>query len=144
MNNLIHKDEAYQIIGICMEVHRELGYGFLEAVYKDALEFEFQRAGIPYRREHEFEVIYKSTILNKKYFADFTVFDKIILEAKAIQALPDELLTRCINYLKVSNYQLCLLVNFGAPRLEYKRIILSEEFIREGREKTRMDNTLRM
>ncbi len=76
--NLIYEQDTYDIIGKCMEVHRELGHGFLEVIYKDALEYEFGRAGIPYVREHEFEVPYKDIILRRKFYADFTVFDKII------------------------------------------------------------------
>ena len=124
MNDLIHKEEAYQIIGICMEVHRELGHGFLEAVYKDALEYEFNQAGILYRREHLFDIPYKKTVLRKRYQADFTVFNRVILEAKAIESIPDELVGCAINYPKVSGYSLCLLVNFGQPSLEFRRIVL--------------------
>lgn len=107
-----------------MDVHRFLGHGFLEAVYKDALEYEFQQAMIPYQREHTFEIPYKDKILQRKYYADFTVFDKIILEVKALDGLPEELTSRAINYLKVSGYQLCLLVNFGRPKFEFRRMVL--------------------
>ena len=107
-----------------MEVHSKLGHGFLEVVYKDALEIEFTLRGIPYCREQEFDIDYKDHILRRKYYADFTVFGNIILEAKALDGLPDELYSRCINYLKVSNYRLCLLVNFGTPSLQYKRVVL--------------------
>jgi GxxExxY protein len=122
--SIILKEEAYDVIGACMEVHSKLGHGFLEAVYKDALEIEFAQRDIPYFREHEFDIEYKGHILKRKYYADFTVYGKIILEAKALDGLPEALYSRGINYLKVSNYRLCLLVNFGSPRLQYKRIVL--------------------
>ncbi len=124
MTNLLYAEEAFAIIGKCMDIHRILGHGFLEAVYKDALEYELEHAKIPYQREQPFKIPYKDTILKRKYYADFTVMDKIILEAKALDGLPTELTSRAINYLKVSGYQLCLLVNFGRPNFEFKRIVL--------------------
>jgi GxxExxY protein len=124
MPELIYKEEAYTVIGLCMEVHRILGPGFLEAVYKDALEYELKKALIPYTREQAFLVPYKDTILRKQYCADFTLYDKIILEAKALDSVPDEVIGRAINYLKVSKYRLCLLINFGKTKLEYQRIVL--------------------
>ena len=127
MENLIYKDESYLIIGKCMEVHNNLGPGFLEAVYKDALEYEFKRANIPYQREKEYEVNYKGIILPHKFHADFVVFDKIILEVKGVSSIPDEFIAQCINYLKVSLNKLALLVNFGELSLKYKRIVLEEK-----------------
>jgi GxxExxY protein len=124
MSELILKDEAYQIIGKCYEVHRHLGHGFLEVLYKDALEYEFLQEKISYVREQRFDVPYKGIVLPRSYYADFTVYNKILLEAKALNNLSDEILSRCINYLKVSGYELCLLVNFGQPKLEFRRIIL--------------------
>ncbi len=123
MSNLIFKEEAYQIIGTCMEVHNHLGYGFLEIVYKDALEYEFKKKGIPYEREKQYEVNYKDIILPHKFYADFVVFDKIILEVKAVSGFDDKFYAQCINYLKVSQKRLALLVNFGQGRLMYKRIV---------------------
>ena len=123
MRELIMKKEAYEIVGICMEVHNNLGHGFLEIVYKDALEYEFKKQGIPYEREKEYEVNYKGIILPHKFYADFVVFDEIILEIKAVSAFNDAFIAQCINYLKVSNNHLSLLVNFGTDRLEHKRIV---------------------
>ncbi|MBK7035796.1 MAG: GxxExxY protein [Bacteroidetes bacterium] len=107
-----------------MEVHNYLGPGFLEVVYKDALEYEFKKAGIPYSREKEYTVYYKDTILKHKYNADFVVYDKIILEVKGVGAISDEFIARAINYLKVSSNQLALITNFGELKLNSKRIIL--------------------
>ena len=124
MENLIYKEEAYEIIGICMEVHNNLGAGFLEIVYKDALEYEFKKAGIQFKREVEYDVNYKEIILPHNFFADFVIFDKIILEIKALsKGFADEHIAQCINYLKVSENKLALLVNFGEIKLNYKRII---------------------
>jgi GxxExxY protein len=121
---IIHKEESYQIIGICMEVHNNLGAGFSEIVYKDALELEFKNAKIEYSREKEYTVNYKGTILSHKFYADFVIFDKIILEVKGKNKIADEDIAQCINYLKVSGNNLALLVNFGEPKLNYKRIVL--------------------
>ena len=121
---IIHKEESYQIIGICMEVHNNLGAGFSEIVYKDALELEFKNAKIEYSREKEYAVNYKGIILSHKFYADFVIFDKIILEVKGKNKIADEDIAQCINYLKVSGNNLALLVNFGESKLNYKRIVL--------------------
>jgi len=107
-----------------MEVHNQLGKGFLELVYKDALEYEFRQTNIPYEREKEYIVNYKGTILPHKFYADFIVFDKIILEVKGISGLTDEHIAQTMNYVKVSGLHLGLLVNFGQQSLVSKRIIL--------------------
>ena len=123
MSDLIYKEEAYEIIGKCMEVHNNLGAGFLEIVYKDALELEFKKAGISYEREKMYEVNYKGIILLHKFYADFVVFDKIVLEVKAVSCIADEFVAQAINYLKVSGNKLALIVNFGELRLNYKRFV---------------------
>lgn len=107
-----------------MEVHRHLGKGFLEIVYKDALEYEFNRSAIFYEREKLYEVAYKEIILPHKFFADFVVLNKIVLEIKSCSGIVDEHIAQVINYLAVSNNKLGLLVNFGRDKLEYKRIVL--------------------
>lgn len=122
--SFILKEETYEIIGLCMEVHNNLGTGFLEIVYKDALEYEFQTRNIFYRREQEYNVNYKGTILPHKFFADFVVFDNIVLEIKCVSGLVDEHIAQAINYLKVSGNKIALVVNFGEARLNYKRLIL--------------------
>ena len=123
MSALIYKEECYQIIGKCMEVHNNLGPGFLEIVYKDALELEFKKSGIPYEREKKYEINYKGVILPHKFFADFVVFDKIILEIKAVSGIADEYIAQAINYLKVSGVRKALLINFGTKSLQYKRFV---------------------
>ena len=107
-----------------MDIHNNLGSGFLEIVYKDALEFEFQKLGILYEREMEYEVNYKGNTLPHKFYADFVVYDKIILEIKSTAGITDEFIAQAINYLKVSRNKLALIVNFGGLKLDYKRIIL--------------------
>jgi GxxExxY protein len=124
MNDLVYKEESYAVIGKCMEVHNNLGAGFLEIVYKDALEYEFRKSKIPFEREKKYEVNYKDIILPHTFYADFVLFDKIIIEVKAIKMVPDEFIAQSINYLKVSNNKLALLVNFGELRLNYKRLVL--------------------
>ncbi len=123
MSELVYKEESFQIIGKCFEVHKALGPGFLEIVYKDALEYEFDKAGIPYEREKEYIVEYKGIILPHKFYADFVVFDKIILEVKAVSGIADEFIAQTLNYLKVSGNKLALLVNFGELKLNFKRLV---------------------
>ena len=128
MSDLIYKNESYFIIGKCFEVHNNLGPGFLEIVYKDALEYEFKQANIPYEREKEYIVNYKTIILPHKFFADFIVFDKIVLEVKAVSGIAEEFVALAINYLKVSQNKLALIVNFGEMKLNSRRVILDEKW----------------
>jgi len=107
-----------------MEVHSQLGAGFLEVIYKEALEYEFYLAGIPYEREKRYQVTYKDVVLQRQYQADFVVFDSIILEVKGVPFITNIFIAQCINYLKVSGNRLAILVNFGEERLSYKRIVL--------------------
>lgn len=127
MGALIYKEESYLIIGKCFEVHNNLGPGFLEIVYKDALEYEFKQSNIPYMREKEYAVNYKNIILPHKFYADFVVFDKIILEVKAVSGFSEEFVALAINYLKVSRNKLALIVNFGELKLNSKRIVLEDK-----------------
>jgi len=127
MTDIIYKEESYNIIGKCFEVHNNLGPGFLEIVYKDALEYEFRKAGIPFEREKEYVVHYKDVILPHKFYADFVVFDKIILELKAVSGIIDKFIAQSINYLSVSENKLALIVNFGELKLNSKRIVLDEK-----------------
>ena len=106
-----------------MEVHNTLGAGFLEIVYKDALELEFKKAGISFEREKEYLVNYKGTILPHKFYADFVVFDEIILEVKGVKTIADEHIAQTLNYLKISENKIGLIVNFGELKLNYKRLI---------------------
>ena len=123
-NNLIYKDEAYDIIKCCFEVHKVLGKGFLEAVYKDALSEEFKNAGIPFKREQKFNILYKRVVLPHYYYSDFIMYDKIVLEVKAQQDVIDANYKQVINYLAASKLKLGLLVNFGEASLKFKRVVL--------------------
>ncbi len=118
--------ETYAVIGACMEVHNELGHGFLEPVYQKALAAEFARRGISFVREQEFEVLYKGERIGAKYKADFVCFGSIILELKALSELSGAHEAQVINYLKVTGLERGLLINFGTGKLQYKRLVLSK------------------
>lgn len=126
MEEYLYKEENYTIVGILFEVHKNLGKGFSEIVYKDAIEYEFQQNNIPYEREKEFLVTYKETTLKHKFYADFVVYNKIILEIKTVECFNNSHFNQCLNYLKVSKNKLAILVNFNLISLEYKRIISSK------------------
>lgn len=123
MTEIILKDESYRLIGICMEVHRELGMGFKEIIYKDALEYEFKTRDIPYTREKEFKINYKDIILQHRYNADFIVFGSIILEVKASYIIVNGFIKQTVNYLKASGLQLGIIANFGEPSFVSKRVV---------------------
>lgn len=107
-----------------MDIHNQLGAGFLEIVYKDAMEYELRNSGINYQRERLYEVNYKEIILPHKFYADFVIYDKIILEIKSAIGIHDQFIAQAVNYLKVSKNRLALIVNFGELKLNYKRIVL--------------------
>lgn len=124
--NLIYKEEAYKVIGACMEVHKELGSGFLEAVYHEALKLELIKQKIPFQTNVKLQVSYKDQLLSKVYFADIICYDKIIVELKAMDGVIPEHEAQVINYLKATGYDLGLLINFGTKSLQYKRIIYTK------------------
>ena len=116
-------EKTYRIIGSAMEVHGELGCGFLEAVYQEALEREMANRAIPFQSQPMIEISYKGQPLNKTYQPDFVCFDGIIVEIKALSSLSGTEEAQIINYLKASGLEVGLLINFGSRSLEYKRII---------------------
>ena len=120
---LYREDETFKIIGICMEVHRILGPGLLEVVYKDALEIEFKANNIPFEREKEFSIEYKGVILPHKFYADFIVNEDIVLEVKAIKEFSGEHTAQVLNYMKLSDSEIGLLVNFQNKSLQHKRLV---------------------
>ena len=122
--DLLYKQECYNIVGACMAVHRELGHGFLEPVYQEALALELTRSSIPFEREKELSIIYKGVELKSYYKADFICYDQIILELKALDALSNDHVSQLMNYLKATDLKVGLLANFGAPSLQYKRYVL--------------------
>ena len=117
--------ETYKIIGVGMEVHRVLGKGFSEIVYKDALEYEFNKKGVFFEREKEYLVQYKEKILPHKFYADFIVQNQIILEVKCSSTIIEKHYAQVINYLTISKLQVGLILNFSEKSLEYKRVILN-------------------
>lgn len=121
---LILKEEVYQIAGAAIEVHRELGSGFLEAVYQEALSFEFKDRGIPFLPQPKLELHYKKRRLDKFYYPDFLCYDAVIVELKAINKLTGGEEAQVINYLKATSKRVGLLINFGSKgKLEWRKII---------------------
>jgi GxxExxY protein len=120
---LYREEETFKIIGICMEVHRNLGLGLLEVVYKDALEIEFKANNIPFEREKEFSIEYKGILLPHKFYADFIVNEDIVLEVKAVKEFSGEHTAQVLNYMKLSNSEIGLLVNFQNKSLQHKRLV---------------------
>ena len=118
------QEETSEIIRVCYEVHRELGTGLLEIVYKDALEYEFSSQDIEYSREKQYDVPYKNIILKHQFFADFVIYNKVILEVKARQGgISDDDYAKTINYLRISGCKVGLIINFGTSKLGIKRVI---------------------
>jgi GxxExxY protein len=127
MSELLFKDEVFKLVGFCMEIHRGLGKGHDEVVYKDALVVELQQAQIPFTREQKHEIAYKGVLLPHFCYSDFVVWDKILFEAKAMEQLAEVHVKQVLNYLAAARLQLGLLVNFGANSLEWKRVVLSRK-----------------
>ena len=107
-----------------MEVHRILGEGFNEIIYKDALEYEFKQNGVSFERERRYTIQYKDTVLPHDYIADFSVYNTVLLEIKAIECLTKSHAKQCLNYLAAEKLRLALLINFGEDSLKYQRVVL--------------------
>lgn len=123
-NEFLLNEETGAIIGIAIEIHRKLGFGFSEIVYKDALELDFAGSDIPYSRERQYKVEYKGVILKHYFVADFVVFDSVILEIKAKQGIVPDDIAKTMNYLKCSGCKVGLILNFGRNKLDIKRLVL--------------------
>ncbi len=117
--------ETYAIIGAAMDVHRHLGHGFLEAVYREALRAELRMRGIPYRPEVQLLISYKGRRLATSFRADLMCFDQVLVELKALRSVGGAEEAQVLNYLKASGLPRALLLNFGAPCLEFRRLIWS-------------------
>ena len=124
LNNVIYPQESYNNIGAAMKVHGELGPGFTEKVYQDAIEIEFRERNIPFRREVELHASYKNVILGSTFIPDFICYDKIIVELKAVTELNDIHRSQAMNYGKVAGMHLALLINFGEPSLVSERFAI--------------------
>ncbi len=122
MTEILHKELSYAVVGAAMEVHRELGPGFLEAVYQTALAYELTQRSIPFEEQKSLPVYYKDQLIGE-YKADFVVDGKIILELKAISALNSAHQIQALHYLAATRLPLAILVNFGAASLETKRVV---------------------
>lgn len=124
MSNILLAEETYTIIGLCMEVHRILGHGFSEIVYKDAMVFEAKQKGIQIEQEKEYNIEYKHTILPHSFVADFVFHNSIIVEVKAQEnAINHACISQTLNYLKASDCRIGLIINFGRNSLEHQRVI---------------------
>jgi GxxExxY protein len=124
MSELIYKEESYQIIGLCMEIHKLLGHGFAESFYKEALEYEFNLNGVNYERNKLYTIDYKGHELKQKFVADIVVLNKIIIMIKAQEdGIDDHVISETINFLKVSKCKLGLIINFARKSLEHKRLV---------------------
>jgi len=125
MDELLFKDEVFEIIGAAIEVHKELGNGFLEPVYQESLEIESALRKIPFVAQERLHLFYKGVELKKEYLPDFVCFGKIIVEIKALHALTNIEIAQLINYLKATKLRVGLLINFGSRgRLEWKRFVV--------------------
>ena len=124
MAEIVLKREAFLIIGACFEVHNHTGNGFLEAVYHECMELEFSDRGIPFQSKAPLRLTYKNHQLQQTYIPDFTCFDKIIIEIKAVREIENSHRAQILNYLRATNYPLGILINFGShPNLKYERFI---------------------
>ena len=115
---------TYAIIGAAMEVHRQLGCGFLEPIYQEAFTLELISRQIPFTSELRFRITYKESQLHKYYRPDFVCFESVIVELKALARLTRLEESQLINYLKITGYKTGLLLNFGARSLEQRRLVL--------------------
>ena len=124
MAEIVFKEESYRIMGACFEVYKEKGCGFLEAVYQECLEIEFEMRGVLCVPQAQLALNYKGRLLKQKYIPDFICYGKIIVEIKAIRELGDEYRAQVHNYLKATGHKLGLFINFGHhPQVEYERIV---------------------
>jgi GxxExxY protein len=124
---LIYKDESYAIIGSCFAVYKEKGCGFLEPVYHECLEIEFELQQIPFLSKPPQSLRYRGRTLIQTFTPDFVCYDKIIVEIKAVAGLADEHRAQLLNYLSATGCELGLLVNFGHyPKIEYERLVATK------------------
>jgi len=124
-DELVYKQETFDIVGAAIHVHRFLGQGFLEPVYQESLELEFEDRNIPHVSQKRLPIYYRGQKLKKYYQPDFLCFGKIVVEIKALNKLTDNELAQTLNYLRITDMKLGILINFGSSgKLEWKRIVL--------------------
>ena len=124
-----HRDpKTYSVIGAAMEVHYALGHGFLETVYQEALAIEFSKREIPFQRNVELSITYKGQLLKTQYRADFLCYGSVVVETTALAQISSADRGQVINGLKATGMEIGLLINFGAPKLEYQRLV----FVNKG------------
>jgi GxxExxY protein len=129
MTDLLFKEEVYAIVGAAMAVYNELGSGFLEAVYQEALEIELHDRGTPFESQKELRILYKDRPLQKTYTCDLLCYGKIVVELKSEERLIGKDRGQLHNYLKATSLELGLLFNFGHPdKLEWERWVRSQKF----------------
>jgi GxxExxY protein len=122
---LLYENEAFQIRGAAFEVYRAMGAGFLEAVYQECLEVEFAKRGLPFEARRPLGLTYQGQPLRQTYVADFVCYDRIIVELKSVRTIAPEHRAQIVNYLRVTDMKLGLLINFGAsPKIEMERFVL--------------------
>ena len=125
MGELLEKDEVYQIVGAAFEVFNELGAGFLEAVYQEAMELELRSRSIPFVPQAKLRIRYKGEFLQKEYYADLICFGTVLVEIKCIERLTPKEESQLLNYLKATGIRVGVLLNFAGPKtLEWKRLVL--------------------
>ena len=125
MFELLYKEEVFEIVGAAIEVHREMGNGFLEPVYQESMEIELALRKIPFDAQKRLRLFYKDVELKKEYVPDFVCFGKIIVEIKALDRLSNIEIAQLINYLHATKLKVGLLVNFGSSgKLEWKRFVV--------------------
>ena len=123
MNNILYKDLSYQIIGLAMEVHRKLGYGFLEKVYENSLMILFRREGIRSEQQYPIKVYFEGEVVGN-YVADILIEDKIIIELKCVEKINNIHKAQALNYLKATRMRLAIILNFAKDKLQYERLVL--------------------
>jgi len=139
MTGFLYKAEGYKILGACFEVYKEKGCGFLEGVYQECLEIEFELQNIPFISQQKLDLQYKGQSLTQQYIPDFVCYEQIIVEIKAVKELRDEHRAQLFNYLKATGLKVGYLINFGHyPKLEHERIIQTT-VTAEGHRKTQKE-----
>lgn len=123
MTKLIEKDLVYKIVGCAMAVHNEIGHGFREKTYENALCVEFKHEGLEYAQQSVFPVMYRSEKVDR-YIPDLIVENKIIVDTKTVESIIDEHRGIILNYLRVTNLQVGLIINYKHPKLEWERLVL--------------------